>query len=75
MFTTFTAHLWEELEGLVDLFGTLHTFVYRFDQKTFTTSSDEGGETITIDFDQWVKGRDIEISAIRGYYHSGRVYI
>lgn len=49
-----------------DLFGTLHTFSYAYEDAKLMTAVARGRKTLTIDFADWVKGNDIEIQLLEG---------
>lgn len=50
-----------------NLFGTLHTFAYSFEEKTLTTNVAQGNKDLTINFEEWVKGNNIKESKLKGH--------
>ncbi|OZT14571.1 peptidase C45 [Priestia aryabhattai] len=50
-----------------NLFGTLHTFAYSFEEKTLTTDVAQGNKDLTINFEEWVKGTNIKESKLNGH--------
>ncbi|MBE5099584.1 peptidase C45 [Bacillus aryabhattai] len=50
-----------------NLFGTLHTFAYSFEEKTLTTNVAQGNNDLTINFEEWVKGNNIKESKLKGH--------
>src|SRR5699024_9230334 len=48
-----------------EYFGTLHTFAYLFDQNKVLTAI-PGGDVLEIDFNEWVKGKNINQKELIG---------
>ncbi|MGM0845617.1 MAG: C45 family autoproteolytic acyltransferase/hydrolase [Bacillota bacterium] len=49
------------------LFGTLHTFSYGYRDSRILSSIAQSSEVLNIDFQEWVKGKDVPIESIGGF--------
>ncbi|RNB74978.1 peptidase C45 [Brevibacillus invocatus] len=49
-----------------DLFGTLHTFSYAYENAKIMTSVARGSQILAIDFADWVRGNNIETQFLEG---------
>lgn len=49
------------------LFGTLHTFSYGYEESRILTAIAQSGEALDINFQEWVRGKDVPINSMEGY--------
>jgi predicted choloylglycine hydrolase len=49
-----------------ELFGTLHTFSYSFQNSRIMTAIAQSDQVLDIDFEEWVNGRDLKEQVLRG---------
>ncbi|WP_164667313.1 C45 family autoproteolytic acyltransferase/hydolase [Virgibacillus doumboii] len=49
-----------------NLFGTLHTFAYRYEDSKLLTAIAQSKQVLAIDFDEWVAGTDVPEERLQG---------
>lgn len=49
-----------------NLFGTLHTFSYSYQNSKILTTIAQSSQTIEVDFKEWVNGKDINVQRLKG---------
>ena len=53
-----------------NLFGTLHTFSYSYQNTKILTSIAQSSQTLEIDFNEWVNGTNINVQKLKGMIES-----